>query len=115
MIDLLSSEADLRKEQDVLDEHEELLDDLNVRVDQLILNCTTSKEPEIRSIAHKRLTRLQKNLDTTGIEIAKFDKAKPIDTCLVRQREEQLREFKQELTDISRSLAAIDLDDKDVT
>ena len=31
----------------------------------------------------------------------------------VRQREEQLREFKQELTDISRSLATVDLDNKD--
>ena len=113
VIDLLSSDADLRKEQDVLDEHEELIDDLSARTNQLILNCTTNTEPEIRTVAHKRLTRLQKTIDATGSEIAKFDKESTIDNCLVRQREEQLREFKQELTDISRSLAAVDLDDKD--
>ena len=74
VIDLLSSDADLLKEQDVLDEHEEVIDELSTHTNQLILNCMTSTEPEIRTVAHKRLTRLQKTIDSTGSEIAKFDK-----------------------------------------
>ena len=75
--------------------------------------CTASKKLELRTVVYKRLTRLKKSIDVAGVEITKLDTALITDNCLVRQREEQLRELKQELTDISGSLTAIDLDDKD--
>lgn len=37
----------------------------------------------------------------------------PTDDCLVCQHEEQLHESKHELSDISKSLATLDLDEKD--
>ena len=51
LLDLISSDGDLRKEQDVLDEHEELFDNLNMRANQLLLFCTASKEPELHTVA----------------------------------------------------------------
>ena len=77
------------------------------------MSCTASKEPKLCTVAYKRLTCLKKSIDAAGVELTKLDTAPTIDNCLVRQREEQLREFKQELIDISRSLATVDLDDKD--
>ena len=63
-------------------------------------------------IASKHLARLEKKLSNISTEIAKLD-TEPSDVCLVRQREEQLHELKQELNDLSRSLVPLDLDDKD--
>ena len=112
LIDLLDTEEDLAKEQKVLDTHDEIVDELYARVNRLILSATASTEPEPRTVASKRLARLKKSIDSVSDEIAKLDTALA-DVCLVRQREEQLRDLKHELSDISRSLVALDLDDKD--
>ena len=37
----------------------------------------------------------------------------PTDDCLVHQHKKQLHEFKHKLSDISKSLASLDLDEKD--
>ena len=84
LLDLISSDGDLRKEQDVLDEHEELFDNLNMRANQLLLFCTASKEPELHTVAYKCLTHLKKSIDTAGVEITKLDTAVTTDNCLVR-------------------------------
>ena len=112
LIELIEADADLEKEQEVLDAHDELVDDLLIRTDRLILSCTVNVDPELRSTTSKRITRLEKTISTVDAEIAKISDP-PIDLCLVRQREEQLHGLKQDLNDIGKALVTLDLDDKD--
>ena len=84
LIELIEADADLEKEQEVLDAHDELVDDLLIRTDRLILSCTVNVDPELRSTTSKRITRLEKTISTVDAEIAKISDP-PIDLCLVRQ------------------------------
>ena len=112
LIDLLETEDDLTKEQAVLDEHAEIVDDLLTRVDLLINSSTVTKEHETRRIVTKRLQRLQGSLSAIRDQVTKLETT-PEDVCIIRQHEEQLHELKQELNDTTRSLLSLDLDDKD--
>ena len=112
LIELIKADADLEKEQEVLDAHNKLVDDLLIWTDRLILSCTVNVDPELCSTTSKRITRLEKTMSNVDAEIAKISDP-PIDLCLVRQREEQLHGLKQDLNDIGKALVTLDLDDKD--
>ena len=108
---LLENDADLEAEQVVLDEHDEIVADLLARLD-VILTRLSSPEDDPRETSKKRLARLEKKLSSVVIEVGKFD-SKSVDRCLIRQREEQLHEMKQELSDIGKSSFVVNLDEKD--
>ena len=112
LIDLLEEEDDLEREQQVLDEHDETVAALLARISDFISSQTTRTDPEPYRIVSKRLFHLRKNLTSVGAEITRMD-SDPGDTCLVRQRQEQLREQKLELNDVSRALLSLDLEDGD--
>lgn len=77
-----------------------------------LLISVASTDPEQRKIASRRLAHLKRSISSVDTEINRMD-ADPgaRDLCLVRQREEQLRELKHEVNDISRALFSLDLDD----
>lgn len=112
LIDLLEEEDDLEGEQHVLDEHDETVATLFTRISHVISSCTASTDPQPRRVLSKRLAHLRRSLASVGTEITRME-ADPSDVCLVRQREEQLRELKLELNDASRTLLSLDLDDGD--
>ena len=109
LIDLLEEEEDLETEQLVLDQHDETVADLFLRISHLISSQTPKTDAEPRKIVSKRLTHLRRNLTSVSTEIGRMAAA-PGDACLVRQREEQLRELKLELNDVSRTLLSLDLE-----
>ena len=111
LIDLLEEEDDLEREQQVLDEHNEIVAALFARINRLISSLTTSTDPEPCKIVSRRLAHLQRSISAVSTEINLMDDT--ADVCLVRQRQEQLRELKQELTDISRALLSQDIDERD--
>ena len=112
LINLLESDEDLTKERDVLDTHDETVNDLLTRVDHLIASSTTPGGNETREIAFRRILRLEQTLTDVGKEVDKLE-ADPEDICIIKQREEQIRELKQELSDVTRVLVSLGLSDKD--
>ena len=111
LIDLIDVEETLQGEQNTLDDHDDLVAELTVRIQQLITLCTSSLDSSPRKIASRRLSHLQKTLSTIGKAIASSDST--ADPCLLRQYEEQLGDVKRELTDIRNSLLPLDLDEDD--
>ena len=102
LVDLLTSDDDFEREQTSLDEYNKIVDDLHTRIDHVVLSFMVSTKTEPRMVALKRLRCLKKNMDSA-----------PTDDCLVHQHEEQLRESMHELRNIFKSLATLDLDEKD--
>ena len=57
-----SDDTTFQREQDILDEHDEEISALAVRLQKLIATCSTIADPDIRKIPSRRLTRLGKSL-----------------------------------------------------
>ena len=112
LIDLIDDEETLQKEQSTLDEHDDFVAELAVRIQQLINVCTPPSDASPRKIASRRLSHLQKSLSSIHTAIASLSKG-PDDTCLLRQYEEQLGDCKKEVTDIRSSLISLDLEEGD--
>ncbi len=112
LIDLLDNEGSLEGEQEALDKHDELVTMLIVRIHALTSSPSSGTALDPSKVASRRLSHLRKAISsvTTAIRGMESD---PRDKCLVRQREEQLREMKQELGDVSRSLLSLDLAEED--
>ena len=115
VVELIPRDSDFSVEQAVLDEHDEIVEGLLERLDGLTTLPTTAAaapEENPREMTTKRLTRIRKRLSSVVNEVDKFD-TKTVDHCLIRLREEQLLEVKQELNDVGKSSFAISLEDKD--
>ena len=63
-----SDEAALRKEQDILDEHDDEMSALILCLQKLITTCSSTPDPDARKIPSRKLARLDKNLSSTRIE-----------------------------------------------
>ena len=110
-IELLESDADLNREQTILDEHEALVEDLTARINRLIV-MDHGTIPDPRCIATKRLEHIEAKLAVVTDNVTK-QSSKPDDKCVVSQWEERLCEVKQELSDVAKSPVMLDLDEKD--
>lgn len=107
-----SDEATIKKEQDILDEHDDEISALTVRLQKLIVTCSTIADPDVRRIPSRRLTRLGKSLSSVTDQIESLTGDSP-DTCLILQYEEQVSDLKKELVSVRDSLLTLDLDDSD--
>jgi hypothetical protein len=112
LIDLVEDEETLETEQVTLDTHDDDLSTLLVCIKRLIDVHTSCSDDGPRKLLSRRLSHLRKGLTSVGEEIRKMG-AEPGDTCLIRQRQEQLTELKEELGDVSKTLLSLDLDDGD--
>ena len=112
VVDVLDKPEDLAKEQEVLDEHDDSIAELTIRMQKVISACATASDPNPRKIQSRRLARLEKSLSAVSEEIKALSKRSD-DTCLIRQHEEQLLDFKRELEDIRKCLLPLDLNDDD--
>lgn len=110
LIDLLEEEGPLEKEEETLDQHDDIIGELSTRLN-LLTQVAPSDPPSMhRKVVTRRLNHLKKNLSSAQEDIGNMTDCQ--DICLVRQHEEQLLEFK-ELGDISRALLSLDLEDSD--
>lgn len=110
LIDLVEDEDTLAAEQVELDKHDDDLSVLLVRVRNLVGSACSGGEPH--KLLSRRLSLLKKGLTSLGEDIGKME-SEPGDECLIRQHEEQLLELKTELSDISKSLLSLDLEEGD--
>ena len=88
VVDVLDKDEDLAKEQEVLDEHDDTIAELAIRIQKLISICSAPSDPNPRKIQSQRLARLEKSLSTVCEEIKTLSERSD-DTCLIRQHEEQ--------------------------
>ena len=102
----------LGKEQDILDEHDDEVSALTVRLQKLITTCTSIADPDVRKIPSRKLTRLEKNLTSMNDQIKALTSDSG-DSCLIHQFEEQVSDLKKELSSVRDSLLSLDLDDSD--
>ena len=113
LIDLIDEgdEETLLKEQEVLDNHDDEVATLATRIERFIISRSSSDDSNLRRINSRKLSRLEKSVSSI---LATIDSSStPVDVCLLRQHEEQLRDLKVELRCISNSIVAMDLDDTD--
>ena len=109
IIDLLEDEDALEREQEILDDHEDEVAPLIVRLDKVVTTCSSSDSNQVK-IATKRLKHLDKEI------VAVFDSVSSLSAgddkiCLLQQLQEQLSDFKSELSDIRRSLLSFSVED----
>ena len=109
LIDALTDDSALETEQEVLDEHDEEVTQLDVRIQHLIATCSPPQDSNSHKLAHKRLLRLRKNLSESESVLSSDSD----DVCMIHQHQEQLSDFKDELIDVRNSLLSLDLKEDD--
>ena len=103
LIDLIEDKAVLQREQENLDNHDDIVSNLSVRIHWLINSCTTATMgPDIHKTSLRRLKHLQKNLSAVHDKIRELSDG-PEDVCRLKQHEEQLADYKKELAAFKRS------------
>ena len=111
IVDLVDNEEALTGEQSTLDEHDDLIADLSVRVNQLIAACTCSDSAP-RKLATRRLAHVGKSLSNISTSIRKLS-GDASEAHVLRQYDEQLIDLKKELSETRNSLLTLELDDTD--
>ena len=113
LIDLIDDDETLIAEQDTLDEHDDLVASLTVRIMALAdaTNPTSSREVSPRELLARRCSRLESRLSEAD---AVFTSLSHEDVCRLQQHQEQLSDFKRETAEIGNSLLSLTLDDSDV-
>ena len=104
LIDVIDDET-LDREQVILDEHDDNVAILSLRIQKLLTVCTSSS-PSSPQIASKRLLRVKRSLSSISaaidVPITESD-----DICLLYQHQEQLSDLKKELGEIRNSLLSL--------
>ena len=110
LIDLVDNDETLRKEQTVLDEHDDAISLLATRIEHLISACTP-KESAAQKAASRKLLHLDKSLSSISDAISSLtDESEP---CLIQQYGEQVHDIKITLGDTRNTLLSMDLDGAD--
>ena len=107
IVDLTVSEDSLAREQDVLDEQDDLVAELSVRIKQLIIACSTS-DATPRKIATRRLVHVRKTLSDLSTAIGVLGEDAD-DMHRLSQHKEQLIDQKKDLSETRSSLLTLSL------
>ena len=112
IVDLTDDEGGLATEQAALDDHDENIAQLGIRIQRLIAACSKSLDSNPHKIASKQLGCLKARLSKVEEFISSMS-SDTDNTCLLKQHEEQISEFKKELSDVRTTLLSLDLKDDD--
>ena len=91
-------DENLAKEQDVLDQHDAIIADLTIRLESLILTCSSMEDSAAHKVASRTLANLRERLLHISSDLSKLSGA-PEDTDVLEQYREQVTEHKKELSD----------------
>ena len=112
LIDALDDEAVLAREQETLDQHDDDIAELAVRVEQLIADSDSASESGTKQIASRRLSCLKSNLSAVCSAMSELT-GDPAETHLLHHYQEELSDFKKELGDIRHTLMSLGLRKED--
>jgi hypothetical protein len=110
LIDTIEDESVLKEEEVVLEQHEDNVASLTLKLQHLITACGLPAVATERKVALRRLQRLKKLLASAETTLGESES---LDTCFLRQHEEQLVEFKREIAEVRTVVFTLDLDDGD--
>ena len=110
VIETIDSNDALATEQNVLDDHDDIVEDLTICMQRLI---TASPSGDIRKKAARGLLQLQKSLAIVEEAIEAISDVMPEATCLLQQYQEQISDYKRELGNVRSDLLSIELDSGD--
>ena len=104
LLDLIDEEDEdaLDKEQADLDNHDDVIDDTNVRIKQLITISSSSANSSKRNTFSRRQSQLEKAV--TSVRDAVGALTATSDSCLLRQYEERLQLHKADLRELATGL-----------
>ena len=113
LIDLIDDEGTLGKEQETLDQHDDDVTSLAVRIQQVItISSATPTNLDQRKTLSRKLQHLDKNLSLVS-ETIKTLSSRAEDVCRLQQHEEQLSDYKKDLADFRNSLLSLELAEGD--
>jgi hypothetical protein len=114
LVDLVDDDEALKGEQAALDAHEDFVASLAVRIEALLACVESSSVTKIdeRKLLSCRLKRLQECLSAADKAINGLS-GEEKDSCRLKQHDEQLRDYKKELSDVNLKLMSLDLDASD--
>ncbi len=111
IIDLVPEDA-LATEQAILDEHDDRITSLTVRLGQIVSEPDCSPRVRTASSAHehlsRRLTRVEKSLQAIIDAVDPLTTDSTVDTCLLQQQDDQISRLQAELTVISRDILLLE-------
>ena len=111
IVDLTDSEDSLAREQDVLDEHDDLVAELAVRIKQLITACSSS-DTTPHKIAARRLAHVRKTLSDVSTAVGALGEGSD-DVHRLHQYQEQLIDLKGDLSETRSVLLTLELAESD--
>ena len=113
LIDLIDEEEILIAEQATLDEHDDLVASLTVRIMTLADSASRSSSTTTiseRDLLMRRCDRLETRLTETDTALSSLTRE---DTCRLEQHHEQLLDFKKEMSEINNKLLCLTLEGSD--
>ena len=112
LVDIIEGDELSSKEQETLDEHDDEVAELAIRIERLISLCTSTPDSNFHKVVSRKLTHIGKSVSSITKAIGSLP-GSPDDVCLLHQYEEQLRDHKKELGGIHDTLLSQDLDESD--
>ena len=109
IVDLTDGDEPFAEQQEALDNHDDQVTGLHVRIQRLVASMTTSPTLSLQKSSLKRLTRLQEKLAGVGTSIDGAAEGED-GVCTLQQCEERVGDLKKELKEIQNSLVDVDLE-----
>ena len=94
LIDMIDNDEELSDEQAVLDDHDDIVASLTVRILKLIDDNTSTTTVSTRELLSRRCDRLEARIAETDAVLETLTSA---DVCKLQQYQEQLLDFKKEV------------------
>ena len=112
LIDLLDGEETLTTEQAALDEHDDLVTTLTVRILALVnaASPTSPREVSVRELLEHRCKWLESRLSETETALTSLSHKA---VCRLQHYHEQTLDYKKEIAEISNTLLSLTLDESD--
>lgn len=114
VIELIEEEDELVDEQTILDQHDDIVAELETRIQKLISDCSRrSKDPSSpRNLQSRRLERIDKELSAINKAVDSLDMGTD-NTCRLQLHQERIADLRRELAEIRDNLLTMGLDDTD--
>ena len=114
ILSFYDEEADLEQQQEVLDNHDDVVSNLILRLNKIVSKGSTmSKTNHPRGSITLKLARIRSGLDSTEKDINRLEAGEE-DGSLAKQNQERLVEHKSQLNDIYDKLASLNIEDNDL-
>ena len=107
IMDLTTTEEALTEEQQALDDHEDIISELSIRVQRLIAFVTPSASSDALKLSTKRLTLLQGKLKEIDTAVKGMDDDED-NICALEEYRDQIAGLKSELSEIKTAILGSD-------